>query len=226
MIKYYYELDQGSEEWLAARCGNLTASEMKLILTPTLKLDNNDKERAHVYELAAQRISGYVEPQYISDDMIRGMRDEVAARIKYEENYAPVTECGFITNSSLGFTVGYSPDGLVGDDGLIEAKSRRQRFQIETIAKRAVPDEYMLQLQTGLFVTGRKWIDFISYSAGLPMVVIRVYPEEEYQSAIIEAATKFNDRVESVIGGYTAAISDKNMRLVPTVRQTDDFDIL
>lgn len=218
-ITYHKELEQGSDEWMAARCGVLTASEMKLILTPTLKIASNDKERAHVYELAAQRISSYVEPHYISDDMLRGMTDEVEARIKYEENYAPVSDCGFVTNDDYGFTIGYSPDGLVGDDGLIEAKSRRQKFQIETISKQAVPEEYMLQLQTGLLVTGRKWIDFISYSSGLPMFVMRVEPDEKYQSAIIEAATEFNSRVQLVMAAYHATLDDKTMRLVPTERR-------
>ena len=119
-IKYHTDLIQGSDEWLQARCGLLTASEMKLIVTPTLKIANNDKERSHLYELLAQRITQYVEPHYISDDMLRGHEDEVDARILYNDNYAPVTDMGFITNSKWGFTIGYSPDGLVGDDGLIE----------------------------------------------------------------------------------------------------------
>src|SRR3546814_6407235 len=77
------DLIQGSEEWLQARCGLLTASEMKLIVTPTLKAANNDKTRTHLYELLAQRVTGYVEPHYISDDMLRGMDDEI---IRSEEH--------------------------------------------------------------------------------------------------------------------------------------------
>ncbi|NBW19115.1 MAG: YqaJ-like viral recombinase, partial [Caulobacteraceae bacterium] len=159
---------QGGEEWYAARCGLLTASEMKLILTPKLKIADNDKSRAHVWELLAQRISGYVEPSYVSDDMLRGREDENDAKITYTEHYAEVTDVGFITNDKWGFTLGYSPDGLVGDTGLIECKSRRQKFQVETIASGVVPEEYMLQLQTALLVSERKWIDFVSYCAGLP----------------------------------------------------------
>jgi len=70
-ITYYPELIQGSEEWHALRCGLLTASEMKLIITPTLKVASNEKERAHLYELLAQRITKYVVPTYVSDDMLR-----------------------------------------------------------------------------------------------------------------------------------------------------------
>jgi predicted phage-related endonuclease len=168
MIRYHHNIEQGTEEWLAMRCGILTASEMNLIVTPTLKPASNDKERAHLFELLGQRITGYVEPRYVSDDMLRGQWDEIEARIKYRDHFGPVTECGFITNDDHGFVIGYSPDGLVGDDGLIECKSRRQRFQVETIVSDSVPVEYMLQLQTGLLVSGREWIDFISYCGGMP----------------------------------------------------------
>lgn len=199
---YHTDLLQGSDEWLAARLGILTASEVKLILTPTLKIANNDKTRAHVWELAAQRITQYIEPSYIGDDMLRGWDDEIRARDLYSEKYAPVNEVGFITDDRFGFTIGYSPDGLVGDDGLIECKSRRQKYQIQTISEGKVPDEYMLQLQTGLLVTGRKWIDFISYSGGLPMYVTRVLPDAEIQTAIVDAATEFEAKVVQAVQSY------------------------
>src|SRR6185503_2135159 len=121
-IRYHPELIQGSDEWLAARCGMLTASEMKLIITPSLKAASNDKERSHLFELMAQRVTGYVEPAYVSDDMLRGMADEVEARILYAKHYAPVTDMGFITNDRWGFTIGCSPDGLIGNDGMLECK--------------------------------------------------------------------------------------------------------
>ena len=96
--KYHDDLIQGSDEWLAQRCGLITASEMKLILTPTLKVADNDKTRAHVYELLFQRLTKFVEPQYVSDAMMRGQEDEIYARAAYEEHYAPVEQVGFITN--------------------------------------------------------------------------------------------------------------------------------
>ena len=85
MIRYYHDVDQGSERWHDLRCGILTASEIKLILTPTLRPARNDKERAHMYELLAQRVTKYTEPAYISDDMLRGQEDEIEARIAYAE---------------------------------------------------------------------------------------------------------------------------------------------
>lgn len=217
-ITYHKDLIQGSDEWHKARCGLLTASEMKLILTPTLKAASNDKERAHLYELLAQRITGYVEPSYISDDMLRGINDEAEAAVIYAKNYAPVTETGFITNDSFGFTIGYSPDRLVGDDGLIECKSRKQRFQIETILCNEVPQEHVLQCQTGLLVSGRKWLDFLSYSGGLPMATIRVFPDPIIQAAIVSAATGFEARIAARLADYNEALTS-GARLIPTERK-------
>lgn len=209
---YHDDLIQGSDEWLQARCGVLTASEMKLIITPAGKVANNDKVRAHAYELAFQRLTNYVEPQYISDAMLRGQEDEIYARQAYHENYAPVAETGFVTNGRWGFTIGYSPDGLVGDNGLIECKSRCGKYHVQTISQDAVPEEYVLQLQTALLVSEREWIDFISYCGGLPVYVKRVEPDPELQDAIIAAATAFEQRVQDVMAEYRATIA--NMRAV------------
>ena len=218
-ITYHPELIQGSDEWRAARCGLLTASEMHLILTPTLKAASNDKERAHLYELLAQRITKYVEPHYVSDDMLRGQEDEIEARILYDKHYHPVIDYGFVTNDKYGFAIGYSPDGFVGEDGLIEIKSRRQKFQIETIVNRAVPIDYMLQCQTGLLVSERKWLDFISYSGGLPLVVMRVTPDEKVQAAIVEAAAAFEQRLAAKLVAYQATVSASGF--LPTERRVE-----
>lgn len=219
-VRIHSEMIQGSDEWLAARCGLLTASEMKLIVTPTLKAASNDKERTHLYELLAQRVTGYVEPHYVSDDMLRGRDDEIEARDLYARTYAPVTEVGFITNDRWGFTLGYSPDGLVGDDGLIECKGRRQKFQIQTIADREAPADFVLQLQTGLLVSERKWIDFISYCGGLPMVTLRVFPDPVIQAAILDAACAFEGRLQKVREAYESALRG-TARLIPTERRIE-----
>jgi predicted phage-related endonuclease len=225
MITHHTDLIQGSDEWLQARRGLITASEMKLILTPTLKVANNDKTRAHVWELAAQRITGYVEPHYISDDMMRGFEDEIRARDLYSDVYSDVTEAGFYTNDHWGFTIGYSPDGTVGADGLIECKSRRQKYQVQTIiehvaldAAGSIPADYVLQVQTGLMVSERQWLDFISYSGGLPMVVIRVYPDPVIQDAIITAAAEFEAKIAERMALYRDAMASYP-RMFPTERK-------
>lgn len=222
MIKYFSDIVQGSDEWLQARCGLLTASEIKLIVTPTLKPASNDKERAHLWELLAQRITGYVEPRYISDDMLRGQEDEIEARFEYEKNYEKVMEIGFITNDKWGFTIGYSPDGLVGSAGLLECKSRSQKYQIRTLVDYVGADtidpDFMLQCQTGLLVTERKWIDLVSYCGGLPMATVRVYPDAKYQDAILSAATDFEKRLNEAHAKYNSVMQSK-ARLIPTKRK-------
>ncbi|MXP42952.1 lambda exonuclease family protein [Allopontixanthobacter sediminis] len=223
-INYHPDLIQGSDEWHQTRLGLLTASEVKLILTPTLKIANNEKTRAHVWEIAAQRISQYVEPTYIGDEMLRGHVDEVEARIAYSDKYAPVTECGFVTNDQWGFTLGCSPDGLVGDDGLIECKSRRQKYQVQTIVEHfrdgTTPTDYDLQVQTAMLVTGRKWCDLISYSGGLPMATMRIEPNPEIQAAIISAASDFEAKVQEAMADYAAALKSA-ARLIPTERKIE-----
>lgn len=211
-IKYHKGVTQGSDEWAALRCGLITASEVCLILTPSLKVANNDKSRTHVYELLAQRISQYFEPHYLGSDMLRGEDEEILARETYSRHYAPVTEVGFITNDRWGFTIGYSPDGLVGDDGLIEAKSRKQKYQVQTLVEHltagTIPEDFLLQVQTGLLVSERKWLDFISYSGGLPMAVIRMHPDPIVQAAIVDAATKTEEAIASKLATYLEITRD------------------
>jgi len=215
-IKIYKDLIQGSDEWFQARLGLLTASEMKHIITPAnLKSANNDKSRGHLHELAAQRITQYVEPTYIGDDMLRGNEDEVYARALYAEKYAPVEEVGFITNDKWGFTLGFSPDALVGKDGLIECKSRKQKYQVETILSGEMPSDYLIQVQTGLLVSVRSWCDFISYSGGMPMFVKRIFPDAVVQSAILEAAQIFHGKLDLMIAEY----EKKSVGFYPTERR-------
>lgn len=217
-ITYHHDMIQGDEDWYAVRRGILTASEMKYIITPTLKIADNEKSRAHIYELLAQRITGYTEPSYVGDDMLRGIEDEELAVSLYNEKIAPVQRCGFVTNDEFGFTIGCSPDGLVGNDIVLECKSRRQKFQIETIINGTMPDDYVIQAQTILLVTRRKGLDFISYSGGLPMAPIMVTPDPIIQDAIVRASTAFEARIQEKMGAYRAAI-ETNKRLLPTERR-------
>jgi predicted phage-related endonuclease len=220
MIRYRPALVQGSDEWLAARCGLLTASEMKHIITPAkLQYASNDKERSHLYELLAQRITKHVEPHYVSDDMLRGQEDEIDAKAAYAKHYAPVQAMGFVTNDKWGFTLGYSPDALVGDDGQIECKGRRQKYQFETIIANQMPAEFLIQVQTGLLVTERKWCDFVSYCGGVHMLTLRVHPDRVVQDAIVEAATTFHQKLEKLMEMYTDRLLDGSSRLIPTERR-------
>ncbi len=209
-IIYHNEFQQNSGAWLKARLGIVTASEVKNILTPTLKLASNDKARVYLYKKAAERITGRIEEDgYQSPKMERGHIEEEQAFELYSERYEKAKKCAFITRTTSDFTIGYSPDWLVGDDGLGECKSRDAHHQIKTMVlnvrpenNRCVPDDYVIQCQTGLFVTQRNWIDFVSYSNGLPMAVIRTTPIPEYQEAIKEAVTEFEILIQRTVAEY------------------------
>lgn len=223
-ITYHNELVQGSDDWKAARCGLLTASEMHMLVTPkTLKIASNDKEKAHLYELLGQRITKHVEPAYVSDDMLRGQDDEVLAVDLYGKTYAPVTLMGFITNDKWGFTIGYSPDALVGLDGQVECKSRSQKWQIRTLVDfvplDTIDPDYIIQAQTGLMVSERSWVDLVSYCGGLPMATVRVFHDEAVQAAIVAAATSFEERLSFARARYDDLMASKKKRLIPTERK-------
>lgn len=220
MITIYRNMIQGSDEWTKARLGILTASEMRHVITAkTLKPAENEEKRAHVFELLAQRVTGFVEPHFVSDDMARGNDDENDALAIYEDNYEMLDRVGFITNDKWGFTLGYSPDALVGDHGIVEVKSRRQKFQIATIINNECPSDFMIQIQTGLLVSERKWCDFISFSAGLPMATIRVEENPATQAAIVDAARTFSSSVDSLFEQYAQRMASPLSRLVLTERK-------
>lgn len=220
-ITEYRDLVQGSGEWLDARRGLVTASTIGKLITATLKIADNDTSRTLINTLAAERITGHVEYVHPTWDMQRGTDDEPYARAAYNEHYAPVEEVGFITRSTDSWTLGYSPDGLVGHDGLIEIKSRRPHAHIGLLLAGGIPHWHMAQMQTGMYVTGRKWCDYIGYSAGLPMRVERVYRDIDWHAAIEKATTAFEARVKELIAHYT----DITTGLVATERRPEYDEI-
>lgn len=228
-ITLHLDVMQGTDEWHELRRGILTASEMHLIVTAKqLKVANNDKSRGHLYDLLTERITQRVDVDtYESDAMMQGNFDEKLARDRYRAEVADVEEVGFITrtfNDDVvgSFVIGYSPDGLVGDFGAIEVKSRRERYQIETILENAMPDEYALQVHTGLLVADLEWCDFISYSGGLPMLVVRVMRDRTMDAAIIDAARAFYRRLHGEEQRYNAALKNNASNLYATERKRHD----
>jgi hypothetical protein len=213
-VEVFADIEQRSDSWYAIRRGMLTASAVNLLLTPTLKVASNDTSRGLIATLAAERITGWSEPTFTSDDMWRGIEHEPIARSKYAEHHAPVTEVGFIVRTIDGCRLGYSPDGLVGDNGLIEIKCPRAKSHVQTIARDNIPTQYIAQLQAGLFVTGRDWIDYVSFCAGLPLYVKRMEPIGEWQDAIRDALLACEASVSSLVAEFEHAAES----LYPTER--------
>ncbi len=204
----YPHIEQRSDEWRDLRCGMVTASTIGELITPAnLKVANNDKSRGLIALLAAERIIGYSEFTYVNFDMQRGIDDEPKARAKYAEHHGvKVTEMGFMIREQDGWQLGFSPDGLVGDDGAIEVKCPRPKTHVRTIVDDEVPPYYMAQLQAGLFVTGRDWIDFVSYCAGLPLWTKRAFPDDQWFDAIAEAVPAAEKAIEQMVQQYRESV--------------------
>lgn len=211
-LQAFPEIAQRTDEWFAQRCGIVTASVVGTLITgKTLAPANNDYSRGLVAAVAAERITGFVDPTWQSADMMRGVEDEPYAIAGYAEHHAPVTECGFMVRTwerdGMTCRLGYSPDGLVGDDGLIEVKSRRGKRQVETVLSGEVPAENMPQLMAGLFVSGRDWIDYISYAGGMHLWTIRVTPDPRWFDAITAAVEAFEANVTDTVAAYQRAVA-------------------
>ena len=169
-----------------------------------------DTAKSLMRTLIAERITGRVEPIPMNRAMERGVLDEPYARMAYEKDEGvKVDQVGFITEDKHGFILGYSPDGLVGDDGLIEIKSRDQKTQLLTILTDEVPAANMAQLQTGLLVKGAKWIDYVSYCGGMPLYVKRVYPDPKWFAVILEAVSAFEKTATETISRYLDAVANR-----------------
>lgn len=224
-IKYYYDIVQGSDDWLRLKHGVLSASTLKNVITPSkLKVSKAAATKVFYDDVLSQRIDETIQPNYMSYDMMRGHEDEPYAVQQYEKEYGrKVKYCGFIINNELGFPLGFSPDGLIGDEGFLEVKSKIPKLQVKTIldhicgrSDSPIPDENMMQIQTGFFVSGRKWCDFISFCNGNQMMTVPVKPIPEYQKAIKEAAIHFESVLQENMKKYEeAAANDPRLTLTP-----------
>ena len=216
----YERLEQGTDEWLEARRGIITASVVGKLVTPTGKVADNQTSRSLVQELVAERITGRVEEPVWSRDIERGHLDEPYARAAYAEAAGvTVNEIGFMTREFEGHLLGYSPDGLVGADGLIEIKSRKPRLQVHYVLSGEIPHDHMAQIQAGLLVSGRKWCDYVSYSGGMHLAIRRVFPEAHWRDSILAALRAFEE--------YAAYLLDDYMlktRRMPMTEFIDHFE--
>lgn len=168
---------------------------------------HNDTARTFTELLVAERITGWTDPTYTSADMWQGIYDEPVARDLYSATYSPVTECGFMVLERDGWRFGWSPDGLVDEgNGSIEVKSRRSKKQLATVLADRVPAENMAQLQGGLFVSGRAWVDYVSMCGGMALWTTRVYPDPRWFAAIEAALIEFEQTAADMEARYYAAV--------------------
>ena len=161
-------MEQRSDEWFAARCGNVTASRLADLMAKT-KSGYSASRQNYMAELICQRLTGKSESGFSNAAMQRGTDLEPVAREMYLLNQfdAEVTEVGFIPHPDIaGF--GASPDGLVGSEGLIEIKCPNTWTHLETIKTRKPKSQYILQMHAQMMCTGRSWCDFVTYDDRLP----------------------------------------------------------
>jgi len=192
------EVEQRSDEWQKLRCGVATASCFDRIITPATGKPSASAV-AYRRELLAEWLTG--QPVSIKESgwMQRGTEMEPEARAFYEfEADAEVTETGFVFLDERRL-IGCSPDGLVGDDGLVEIKCPAPHTHVGCLIDAKLPTAYIPQVQGALWVTGRRWCDFISYHPEMEPLIVRVKRDEGYiakMAMLIEAfvATMLEER--------------------------------
>lgn len=190
--------EQRSPEWFAARCGVMSASNFDKLITSTGK--PSTQIDAYINQMIADKIIGYVPSNGAEQPnaaMQRGTEMEPEARAYYELIALPVVEVGFCLHDDYEF--GCSPDGLVGDDGLLEIKCPSAHTQIEYIKSGSIPAKYVAQVQGQMLVTGRKWCDFLSYHPDLKPLLVRVPRDADFiralQAILLSAINKIQDGV-------------------------------
>jgi putative phage-type endonuclease len=187
-------IEQLSEEWFKARLGKVTASRVKDVMAKT-KSGPAATRTNYMMELLCQRLTGKREESFTSAAMQRGTDLEPIARMTYELNTGnEVTEAEFIVHPEYS-AMGASPDGFVGDDGLIEVKCPNTAKHLACIQSDSYDKQYYPQMQFQMACTGRKWCDFVSYDDRLPdelqLFVCRVARSEDYINLMMDEVMKF-----------------------------------
>ena len=160
-------MEQRSPEWYEARLGQVTASRVADIVAKT-KTGYSTSRANYMAELICERLTGMQGASYASAAMQWGTETEPMARAAYEAQVGSlVIETGFVPHGSIPMA-GASPDGLIGDDGLVEVKCPITATHIDTLLGQSVPGRYVTQMQWQMACTGRKWCDFVSYDPRMP----------------------------------------------------------
>lgn len=187
------DCQQGTPEWFEARLGIPTASNFdKLITTKGAASKQAEK---YLYKLAGERVSGIIEETYQNGAMERGRELEDEARKLYEfHTDKEVEQVGFC----LGNGFGCSPDGLVGTDGGLEIKCPSMAVHVEYLLGGTIPTKYTQQVQGCMYVTGRQWWDFMSYSPCVKPLIVRVERDEAFIKSLKDALDEFCKKLKDV----------------------------
>jgi len=197
-MKIIETCEQGSDEWLAMRLGKVTASKVSEVISKGRGKAPSKSAETYMIELIAETLTGQSKPFFINDAMRWGTETEPQARNMYEVNndFVSVKEVAFVEHNEQ---VGISPDGLIGDDGLLEIKCPTTTTQLKYALSDDYSADYKAQIQMQLWVTERKWCDFVSFDPRLDCAAgylqQRVYRDEDY---IEEMKTKVYAFVEKM----------------------------
>jgi hypothetical protein len=202
-----FDCVQGSEEWFRVRLGTPSASEFHSVLAK----GEGKTRKTYMYKLIGERLTGEPQDAFQTVHTERGKIMEAEARGLVLFDYPDVQLVGFIRKAFAGGYVGCSPDALIGTDGMLEIKTKLPHLQIAVIREDRLPPEHVAQCQGALWVSGRKWIDFVSYWPGLPIFKKRVEPDPEYFKALDAALVAFLMEMADVQKGLAA--------MMPTIRQ-------
>ena len=200
------EIKQGTDEWFAQRLGKATASRIVDIIAKTKSGYSTSRENYKV-ELALERITGSRAESYTNAAMDWGTEQEPNARAEYSAiKGVEVVEVGMVEHPSIPMS-GASPDGLVGEDGLLEIKCPNSSTHIRTLRNRTPDGNYITQMMWQMACTGRKWCDFVSYDprmpVGLTFFVTRIKRDEKVIKELEKEVSAFLVEVEALVKELT-----------------------
>ncbi len=190
------ECIQGAPEWFSARCGIPTASNFDKIITTEGK--SSKQRQKYLFQLAGEMVSGKPEETYQNSAMQRGNELEAEAREFYSFTAGEeVVQVGLCLSDEI--MAGASPDGMVGEKGLLEIKCPTIAVHVGYLLKNELPIEYFQQVQGQLFVIGRDWCDFMSYYPGIKPLIFRVKRDEEFIKLLRIELSVFCQELEETI---------------------------
>lgn len=192
-----YDMEQGTPEWHQARIGIPTASEFATVMAKGRGNAPSETRRKLLMQKAAEILMGEPCPTWGGNAHTeRGKEMEGEVRALYEASSPDdVHEVGFGRRGRMGA----SPDGVVGDDGLLEIKTKLPHLQVEALLAGILPPEHKPQTQGQLLVFDRLWVDFRSYWPGLPVLKVRVYRDEEYITSLQSGIDQFNEELDQLV---------------------------